>query len=96
MLELSMLRTGLQARVDEINATMDDPQMEIMVRMLQSTRARALMDVIECIDQVTSKPCPTAEKLRREREVERSWQGHVDRQGGSFAPEEIAESRGWR
>jgi hypothetical protein len=57
MLDEQELIKALQARVDEITATMGDADMQPMVRLLQSTRARALMDVIECIKSVD-----TAEK----------------------------------
>lgn len=93
---MEQLKAALQARVDEIVGTMDaDPSMQSLVRLLQSTRARVLMDVIECIDGIKKQPCPTAEALKRQA-AERSWQGQVDRQGGSFSDEEIRSRTDWR
>jgi hypothetical protein len=96
MTNTQQLRSLLQARVDEIVATMDaDPNMQSMVRLLQSTRARVLMDVIECMDALPKESCSTAEELKRQA-AERSWQGQVDRQGGSFDPSETMYRDGWR
>jgi hypothetical protein len=95
MANIQQLRTSLQVRVDEITATMEAPDMAALVKLLQSTRARVLMDVIECIDGLPKESCSTAEELKR-RAAERSWQGQVDRQGGSFDPSEDIYRDGWR
>lgn len=89
---LDQLGPALQTRVDEILATMEDQAMDPLVRLLQSTRARVLMDVIECIGTLQAGACSTAQQLRRQA-AENSWNGHADRQGGAFDDWEIAARR---
>lgn len=53
MLDPKRLLEELQIRIDEITATISDPSkpvMEPLVQVLQSTRARALMDVVDAIN----------------------------------------------
>jgi hypothetical protein len=95
MIDPQALNLKLQARVDEILETMKDEKMASLVRLLQSTRARVLMDVMECINSIEHQSCPTAEELKR-RAAELSWQGQVDRQSGAFDPSETMYRDGWR
>lgn len=94
MIDEKLLSAALQARVDEIVKSMDQELSDI-TRLLQSTRARVLMDVIECIAALPRATCYTAEELKRRANM-RSWQGQVDRQSGAFEDWEYRNPSNWR
>lgn len=50
MIDKAELVAKLEARIKEITGTMTE-DMQPMVKLLQSTRARVLMDVVDCIKE---------------------------------------------
>ena len=90
MIDEVKLIEKLEARIKEITDTIT-PELkddQPLVAILQSTRARALMDVKICIiDCINETPAVKQGD---------SWAGYVDRQGGSFDASEIANANTWR
>ena len=90
MIDEVKLIEKLEYRIKEITDTIT-PELKDekpLVAMLQSTRARALMDVKIClIDCINETPAVKQSD---------SWAGYVDRQGGSFDDSETINSTSWR
>lgn len=53
--DVDKLTASLQLRIDEIVGRMNSNNMEHLVRLLESTRARTLMDIVEILNQQKDK-----------------------------------------
>lgn len=86
------LKTRLMDLVEDLMyQKSEDARAEVSYSKPTEEAQRRLDDFLETVDVVLKQAAPKVAETAGD-----SWQGEIDRQGGSFTAEEIENGRAWR